>query len=185
MNALRTVAVAAASFFLCACLRSSLPELGDVPAFSLIGEDGQPFKSTEELQGKVWVADFIFTTCNGPCPRMSTHMHHLQELTGEMADVQMVSISIKPEEDTPEVLEAYARRYKYDPQRWHFLTGPPEQVQAVSKDTFHLGDVNADHSARFALVDRKMRIRGYYELANTDALKELLADISSLRKEVL
>ncbi|MBI5281429.1 MAG: SCO family protein [Candidatus Solibacter usitatus] len=185
MRLLRIAAVVLAGAFLSGCLKSNLPELGDVPAFELTGEDGSAFRSAEELAGKVWVADFIFTTCNGPCPRMSTHMQRLQEMTAEMTDVQMVSVTIDPKTDTPEVLAAYARRYKHDPARWHFLTGRPADLQALGKDAFHLGDVNVDHSARFALVDRKMRIRGYYELADSGALKQLVADIASLRREVL
>lgn len=167
-------------------LRSSLPLLGVVPPFQLTAENGQPFHS-RELEGKVWVADFFFTTCNGPCPRMSTQMRQVQQSTLDLPDVRLLSFTIDPAHDTPEILAAYARRYKAVSSRWRFLTGDPADLRRLSSDTFHLAEVGGslEHSSRFALIDRKFRIRGYYDTSTTNAIPQLLDDIRKLRKEVL
>jgi protein SCO1 len=167
-------------------LRSPLPVLGTVPPFELTAESGEAFHSSE-LDGQVWVADFFFTTCNGPCPRMSVQMREVQEATRDLSDVRMISFTIDPATDTPDVLSAYARRYKANPARWHFLTGEPRALSRLSSDTFHLAEVGGalEHSSRFALVDRKGRIRAYYDTSTTNAIPQLLEDILKLRKEVL
>lgn len=182
---LRLALLCAASVFLSSCLSSGLPELGQVPPFSLTGEDGQPFQSSAELAGKVWVADFIFTTCNGPCPRMTALMRKVQDSTAEFEDVQLVSFTVDPKTDTPEKLAEYARRFRYNPSRWHFLTGPPAELQRISYDTFHLGGLGPEHGTRFAVVDRKGRIRAYYETSDSSAIRQLVEDVRKLRKEVL
>lgn len=181
----RLAALCAASLFLSACLSSGLPDLGQVPQFSLTSEDGKPFHSEAELNGKVWIADFIFTTCNGPCPRMTALMRKVQDATAEFDDVQIVSFTVDPKNDTPEKLAEYARRFRYDPSRWHFLTGPPTELEKLSNDTFHLGGLGAEHGTRFAVVDRKGRIRAYYESTSTDTIRDLVEDVRKLRKEVL
>jgi protein SCO1/2 len=167
-------------------LRSSLPILGTVPAFELIAENGQPFHSAQ-LEGNVWVADFFFTTCNGPCPRMSVQMREVQQATLDLNDIRLLSFTIDPANDTPEVLTAYARRYKALPARWRFLTGPPDALRILSSNTFHLAEVGGslEHSSRFALIDRKMRIRAYYDTSTTNAIPQLLEDIRKLRNEIL
>ncbi len=79
----------------------------------------------------MWVADFVYTTCTGPCPMMSSQMHQLQNSTAEMTDVKLVSFTVDPAHDTPTVLAAYAKHFKQDPYRWHFLTGDMSQLNAV------------------------------------------------------
>lgn len=181
----RLAALCAASLFLTACLSSGLPEIGRVPQFTLTGEDGQRFQSAAELNGKVWVADFFFTTCNGPCPRMTALMRKVQDATAEFDDVQLVSFTVDPRNDTPEKLTEYARRFRYNPARWHFLTGSPAELELLSDDTFHLGGLGPEHGTRFAVVDRKGRIRAYYESSDSSAIRQLVEDIRKLRKEVL
>lgn len=170
----------------CTALHSGLPEYGSVPSFTLTSQSGESFRG-QELLGKVWVADFFFTTCNGPCPRMATQMYKVQQATRDLEDVRLVSFTIDPATDTPEALAAYARRYKADAERWHFLTGPAEELRKLSYDTFHLSEVGGslEHSTRFALVDRKGRIRGYYDTADTSSIPQLIEDITKVRKEVL
>ncbi len=85
-----------------------LPSLGTVPTFELVNQDAQPFGSAQ-LAGKIWIADFIFTTCPGPCPIISTRMSELQRPL-EKTDVHLVSFTVDPEKDTPEVLRAYAEK---------------------------------------------------------------------------
>jgi protein SCO1/2 len=162
---------------------SGLPDLGQTPEFTLTAEDGAPFGSAQ-LKDKVWVANFIFTTCNGPCPRMSAQMKRLQEATRDVAGLRLVSVTIDPARDSVEALSAYSRRYKADPARWRFLTGKPEDIRRVSLDAFRLSDVGGalEHSSRFALVDRKGAIRGYYDTTDSGALEQLEEDIRKLAR---
>lgn len=183
--AIRIAALCAAALALPACLSSGLPELGQVPPFTLTGEDGRRFESTKELADKVWVADFIFTTCNGPCPRMTALMKRVQEATKDLEDVQLVSFTVDPKNDTPAKLAEYAQRFRYNPARWHFLTGEPAELEKLSDDTFHLGGLGPEHGTRFAVVDRKGRIRAYYETSDSSAIRQLVEDVKKLRKEVL
>ena len=137
----------------------ALEDYGVVPDFELTNEQGQPFKSSQ-LIGTPWIADFIYTTCPGPCPRMSSIMTRLQT---ESVGFRMVSFTIDPARDTPEVMAAYGKRFNADPNRWTFLTGPRETLQMLNRKGFKLGDVDGsmDHSTRFVLVDRNMHIRGF------------------------
>lgn len=175
------------SLALAGCLRSNLPDYGTVPPFRLIDQAGQPFDSARRLAGKTWVAAFIFTTCNGPCPRMTAQMRKVQDATRDLEDVFLVSISIDPATDTPSRLAEYAARFKADPARWSFLTGEEPVIRALGVDTFHLADPHEKlaHSSRFALVDRKSRIRGYYDTALSGAIDEIVADIRKVRGELL
>ncbi len=176
---------AALVFTACGTKSQSLPHLGPVPAFELTREDGQPFSSAKSLQGNVWIADFIFTNCPGPCPRMTQHMKHLQDQTEGIDALKFVSITVDPERDSPEALKAYATRFKADPGRWYFLTGTQQALQHLSKDVFRLSDVAADleHSTRFVLVDKLGRIRGYYATADASFMGRIIEDAKSLVKE--
>jgi protein SCO1 len=165
-----------------------LSSLGTVPKFELINQDNQLF-GTEQLAGKIWIADFIFTTCPGPCPIISTRMSELQRPL-EKSDVHLVSFSVDPEKDTPEVLRAYADKLRKHPLRWDFLTGPRDAIYSLSKDGFKLGVSDGSeeeggpiHSTRFVLVDRRGIIRGYYDALAPDAVTKLLADTNHLLRE--
>ncbi|MCB1022258.1 MAG: SCO family protein [Acidobacteria bacterium] len=182
-----------ALFFACA-QPEPLPEYGQTPAFELTERSGRTVSSSE-LAGKVWVADFIFTTCAGPCPLMSTHMASLQRaLDGR--DVELVSFTVDPERDTPEVLSAYAKRYKADPERWLFLTGEKQALYDMIKKGFLLavddgsltqGDTPGPgivtHSVKFVLVDQQGLIRGYYSGEEAGVVDAILPDIDRLLAE--
>jgi protein SCO1/2 len=159
------------------CGGSSLPVLYDVPPFTLTSEQGAPF-SSDSLKGQVWVADFIFTHCPGPCLRLSHQMKQLQDQT----QARLVSFTVDPQRDTPAVLEQYARRYRAQSARWNFLTGPADQLNYLSRTVFKVGDIQADlvHSTRLILVDRQMRIRGFYDSADAEAMPQLIAAIAAL-----
>ena len=165
-----------------------LPSLGTVPSFELINQDAQPFGSPQ-LSGKIWIADFIFTNCPGPCPIISTRMSELQKPLGK-SDVHLVSFSVDPEKDTPEVLRAYADKLRKEPLRWDFLTGALPAITTLSRDGFKLGFSEAEssetgpvHSTRFVLVDRRGTIRGYYDALAPDGVTKLLADTNHLLRE--
>jgi protein SCO1/2 len=162
--------------------RGSLPSYGVVPDFTLTDQTGQPFDSRIELTGKVWLANFVFTTCSGPCPRMSAEFRNIRDSAAEWKDFRLVSFTIDPQRDTPETLGAYARAYGAERPTWAFLTGPAQQLGLLSDNTFHLAklDGSLEHSTRFALVDRKGRIRGYYDSRDKESLGELKEHIQQL-----
>jgi protein SCO1/2 len=165
-----------------------LPSLGAVPPFELVNQDAQPFGSPQ-LAGKIWIADFIFTSCPGPCPIISTRMSELQKPL-EKSDVHFVSFSVDPEKDTPEVLRVYADKLRKEPLRWDFLTGSRAEIYSLSRDGFKLGisdegddNQNPVHSTRFVLVDRRGIIRGYYDALAPDGVTKVLADTNHLLRE--
>ncbi|HWE00120.1 MAG TPA: SCO family protein [Bryobacteraceae bacterium] len=171
------------SVLLVACGREQpLPVLGSVPQFQLTDQLGHPFEGAM-LDGHVWVADFIFTHCEGPCPRMSSHMRAIQKETDP--SVRLVSFTVDPANDTPPVLESYGRNFGADDSRWRFLTGDPATLNSLDHDAFHLGNVGAglDHSTRFVLIDKKGRIRGYYGIAEGDPVARISKDAVRLEKE--
>lgn len=160
-----------------------LPVLGDVPAFHLTDQAGHDFSSAAALDGHVWVADFVYTSCEASCPRMSSQMHTIQTQTG--SDIRLVSFSVDPTRDTPAVLAQYAKRYAYDAARWSFLTGDVPTLNRLDQDAFKLGSIGdaIEHSTRFALVDKKGRIRGYYGIAEGDPAERIAKDAARLEKE--
>jgi len=166
----------------------AVPSYGMVPPFQLVNQNGQPFGSAQ-LNGKIWIADFIFTSCRGPCPLISTRMSELQKPL-EKTDVHLVSFSVDPETDTPEVLRGYAEKLHAEPKRWDFLTGPKPTIYKLSHDGFKLAISDGSdaeeipvHSTRMVLVDRQGQIRGYYEGTEADAMTKLLADTNHLLRE--
>jgi len=171
---------------LAACApQEPLPIHYSIPAFELTAQDGRKFSSQSELQDKIWVADFIFTTCTGPCPRMSRQMKQVHEATSDLANLRYVTFTVDPKNDTPEVLAAYAKRYAADTSRWSFLTGSQEDLHRLKLEAFKLGSVDGslNHSTRFVLVDRKSRIRGFYGTTGEDGIPQLLRDLKQLANE--
>ena len=158
-----------------------LPKLGSIPSFEFTDSDGNLI-SQEDLSGKIWVADFIFTTCTMACPVMTGNMNLIHKAFKNNDKVRIVSISVYPEYDTPEILKEYASRYNANTNRWHFLTGPEENVKRVIKNGFKMGDYEdiIFHSEKFALVDQNGNIRGYYNGIKTDDIKTLKKDIRVL-----
>ena len=161
-----------------------LPVYWQGPAFQLTAQSGQPFDS-KSLEGDIWVADFIFTTCPGPCPRMSSQMRGVQSAVASMPDVKLVSFTVDPKNDTPTALAAYATRYRAEAGRWFFLTGDQAALETLCRTGFKLGDVDGSlvHSTRFVLLDRHSRVRGLYSTSEDGALPKLLHDIRTLEGE--
>lgn len=171
-----------------------LPVLSEVPDFVLTERSGRSV-SRADFEGEVWVADFIFTTCAGPCPLMSRHMARLQDRLGERK-VRLVSFTVDPERDTPEILAEYAKRYGADPDRWLFLTGEKQALYDMIRKGFLLaiddGSLSADgkpgpgiitHSVKFVLIDGAGRIRGYYSGEEADVAEKILPGIDRLLAE--
>src|SRR5580698_3167463 len=167
---------------LAGCGQKPLPLMGDVPAFQLTDQLGRTFSSAT-LHGHVWVADFVYTNCEGPCPRMSSRMHGIQKATD--SGVKLVSFTVDPQRDTPQALAEYGRKFGADDARWSFLTGDAATLDMLDHDAFKLGNLGAsmDHSTRFVLVDKKGRVRGYYGLADGDPVARVAKDAARLQAE--
>ena len=166
----------------------TISSYGALPPFELINQDVESFGSAQ-LAGKIWIADFIFTSCPGPCPIISSRMSELQKPL-EKTDIHLVSFTVDPEKDTPEVLRAYAEKLHAQPKRWDFLTGSRAAIYALMRGGFKLA-VSDDsdeagmpvHSTRAVLVDRRGVIRGYYDALAPDAVTKVLADANHLFRE--
>ncbi len=161
--------------------RVNLPMLGQTPAFQFTDNYGRPFGDRQML-GKVCVVDFIFTRCVGVCPVMAESMSELYRAFRGVQDVQFVSISVDPAYDTPEILDQYGKRLGVTDDRWVFLNGPIAEVIRVCENGFLLPaeDLPMGHSAKFMLVDRRGRIRGYFD--SDDDMTPLKAKIALLLK---
>ena len=162
----------------------SLPVIGGIPDFEFIDSEGRDV-GLSTLKGKVWVADFIFTTCTMACPIMTGNMNIIHKKYKKNDDLRLVSISVYPEYDTPEVLKKYASQYEANTDTWHFLTGNESTVKEVIKDGFKIGDYEdiIFHSEKFALVDRNGMIRAYYNGMKSEDMKKLKKDINNLLKQ--
>jgi protein SCO1 len=174
-------AISSAAAVLSACGVHVLASYSTVPDFTLIDQSGAQFQGAATLKNTVWIADFIYTTCPGPCPRMSSQMHQIENaLAGD--PVKLVSFTVDPDRDTPPVLAEYAGHFGAKPGVWYFLTGDKSTLQHLDRDVFYLGNVDGtlEHSTRFVLIDRTGRVRGYYESPDENAIRRLIADAKSL-----
>jgi protein SCO1/2 len=168
-----------------------LPVLGELPAFSLIDQDGRSFGKAD-LGGKVWLAGFIFTRCPTICPAITATMGRIQHRArGIENDFRLVSFSVDPAYDTPTRLTEFAAKHRASPRMWRFLTGPLDAVRTTVVDGLKIamGDGVAEgeqdfasimHGTHFVLVDKAGRIRGYYNSSDADVVDRVLADASML-----
>jgi cytochrome oxidase Cu insertion factor (SCO1/SenC/PrrC family) len=168
-----------------------LQAFGAVPEFSLIERDGRRI-TLSDLKDKVWIVNFVYTNCPDTCPIQSAQMREIQEDSKNEKDLRLVSITVDPERDTPEVLTEYATRFSADPVRWFFLTGEKETIYKFAQEGFRLGAVEIPHekrpesgashthSPRFVLIDREAQIRGYYVSTEPEAMTRLRRDLKIL-----
>lgn len=173
-----------------------LPRHAHVPAFRLVERSGRAV-SLEDLRGKVWIADFIFTRCRGPCPLMTARLAELAAALAGEADLRIVSISADPDFDRPELLARYAEEHGATDPRWLFLTaeeGRRDAVARLSRGMLLAAEPRAGetagetageilHSDRLVLVDRGGAIRGYYDPLDEESRARLLGDARRLLRE--
>lgn len=176
----------------CGDRASSLPVIADTPPLSLLDQTGKPFNQ-QRLSGKIWIANFMFTSCPDVCPLLTSKMRSLQLRFGKhKQQVEFVSISVDPDHDTPVVLSKFAREHDADFSNWSFLTGPADQVRSVVMEGFKqaMQEVPATdneprnilHGTHITLVDKHGQIRGFYRTDNA-ALLKLTQDAQQLMKE--
>ena len=162
--------------------QAALPVYGDVPAFTLVDQQGQAV-SRDTLRGSVWVADFIFTRCAGQCPMMAAQMAQLAAQLPPRSGVRLVSFTVDPVWDTPDALARYAQAHPSS-SAWSFLTGEEATIRRLCREGFHLAfseqGTDAEpltHSTRLVLVDRQGRIRGSYDATDEAAMHQLGRDL--------
>ena len=164
-------------------LPGPLPMLGKLPEFQLLDQHEQSF-GTSELDGKVWVANFIFTRCPTICPAFSEKMGEIQHRTrGLGSNFHLVSFSVDPDYDTPERLMAYAKRFRASPATWRFLTGSMDTVKStiVKGLKISMGNEGPEgtfegifHGSHFVVVDQKGQIRSYIDSNDDDAVDRVV-----------
>jgi protein SCO1/2 len=166
-----------------------LPVLAEIPRFELVDQEGRPFGS-RELEGRVWVASFIFTRCTTICPAITAQMARIQGRTRELAPAfHLVSFSVDPGYDTPERLAIYARAHRASPRLWSFLTGPEEAVKgavvqglrvSMGRDAADTGPGGIFHGSHLVLVDGRGRIRGFYDSEEEKVVDRVVRDAGLL-----
>ncbi len=165
-----------------------LPEMFPVTPFTFVDQAGAPL-GLDELRGKVWVADFIFTLCPGMCKKLSARMGQIQKSLAAKPgweDVRLISFSVDPDYDTPSVLAAYAKKQGADEGHWRFLTGTRAALWSFSQSGLKLavGEPPAGHgepiihTSKMVLVDRDGRVRGYYDGLTDEGQAELERDVA-------
>ncbi len=171
-----------------------LERLVRVPEFTLTERSGQPI-SRDDLLGRVWIADFMFTRCANVCITMSKQLGRIQRTIerfapSEQQRLRLVSFTLDPEWDTPERLTDYAQAYGASPDIWYFVTGDRERIMALMEGGFLLPGATSEtpsgpiiHSSKFALVDAEGWVRGFYEGIDRDAVMPLLEDARRLLRE--
>jgi protein SCO1 len=157
-----------------------------VPAFQLTSEEGEDF-SSESLKGKVYVANFIFTRCEGQCKDMSNQLIRVQEAFKNKKDFTIVSFTVDPEHDTANVLKEYALQHQAISGKWVFLTGKKEYIYNLGQTGFFVSTmeekdkpVNFLHSEKFILVDQRGWIRGFYDGTDQKEVDRLITEIKVL-----
>jgi protein SCO1/2 len=160
-----------------------------VPEFSLIGADGRTITKSD-LSGRVWLADFVFTRCSGPCPTLSARMQSLQSALADHPEVKLVTFTLDPKNDTPSVMADYAKRFHADPNRWWFLTGDDEAVMhnLVEKGLKQTvipakDDRPIIHSVYIIVIDKAGRIRSAHDGLDPQSKRLLLRDVKTLLAE--
>lgn len=160
-----------------------------IPDFELTNQNGEQF-SSEELDGKIYVADFFFVSCPTICPKMTTHMLELQKHFYDLKDFHLVSFTVNPEHDSVEVLKEYAQNIRAMDTVWDFLTGPKDLIYDLGYKGFMVNAMEDEaapggflHSQWLVLVDKKGRIRGYFDGTSTTETNNLMDAIEILFKE--
>lgn len=177
-----------ATFVISGCARVPAP-IRALPDFSLtaVTVDGTSPLDLRALHGRAWIVDFVYTRCAGPCPMLTANMAGLQKRLPK--SVGLLSFTVDPDHDSPEVLSVYARDFKADPQRWFFVTGEKPELVNLFRDGFQIAVAesatapvgqNVAHTTKFVLLDGEGRIRGYYDGDDRDSLDKLAADASRL-----
>ncbi|HTL31811.1 MAG TPA: SCO family protein [Kofleriaceae bacterium] len=178
--------------FVCRPADKPLPDLATIEDFTLVDEMGRPF-TDDALHGHVTIVDFIFTRCDTICPINTMKMERIQAKTEDVAkQIKLVSFSVDPTYDTPAKLLEYATKYRYEPDRWRFVTGDMKTVNDTIERQFMTsmmrlpdkpnGIPDISHQGYFLLLDKNAHLRGIYDSDRINQLDELLHDARQLAR---
>lgn len=170
---------------------SQYQSIHQIPAFSFKNQEGDII-TNKSIAGKIYVANFFFTSCRGICPKMTSHMYLLQEAFKEDTTILFLSHSVTPESDSVSVLKKYALEHKVNRKQWHLLTGSKKELYDLAKKQYFAGDTIGDyqtgneflHTENFILVDQQQRIRGVYNGTLLVEIERIKEDIAILKKEL-
>jgi len=171
---------------------NDMSDFHKIPEFKLLNQFGNTI-SEETVNGKIYVADFFFATCPGICPKMAGNMSIVQKAFEKDDQVLLLSHSVTPEQDSVSALKTYGDRNNCQPGKWHLLTGDREQIYTLGREAYFVEEdmglkKSKDdflHSENFLLVDQNRRLRGIYNGLNSTDVQQLIADIHTLKKEML
>ena len=157
-----------------------------IPEFTFTNQEGKPI-GRAQMEGKITVVDFFFTSCPSICPVMSKEMARVNDMFRDEPQVQLMSISIDPEYDTPQILKEYADEHQAIPGKWHFLSGPKQETFQLARCGFVLPALDGNgvpddfvHSDKFMLIDEQGRIRGYYSGTTREEVDLLMLETKML-----
>lgn len=157
--------------------------------FKLYNQNGDTI-TQDFYEGKIYVADFFFTTCQTICPIMTDHMLKIQEELKNDPDVLLLSHTVIPNADSVPQLKKYALEKGVDDQKWNLVTGDKKQIYELARKSYLAAKSEGDagpfdmiHTENFVLVDKEKRIRGFYDGTSPEAINDLLHDIEILKKE--
>ena len=156
--------------------------------FSLTNQNGEQI-TQKDYEGKIYVADFFFTTCQTICPVMTDHMVKIQKELQQDNDVLLLSHTVTPEIDSVPQLKKYALEKGVDDQKWNLVTGSKKEIYNLARKSYlaakdlPYSEYDLIHTENFVLVDKKRRIRGFYDGTNPDEIARLLEDIEVLKAE--
>lgn len=162
-------------------------KLHQIADFEFINQNGDTI-TQDTYKDKIYIADFFFTTCQTICPIMTDNMTKVQEQIKNMDDVMILSHSVTPEIDTPEVLKQYAIKKGVDNSKWNLVTGKKEDIYYIARKSYlavKTGDpselYDMVHTENFVLIDKKRRVRGFYDGTKIEDINKLIEDIKTLR----
>ena len=157
--------------------------------FEFTNQNGKKI-TQKDYENKIYVADFFFTTCPTICPKMTDNMVWLQEQIKNNPKVMLLSHSVTPDIDTPEVLKNYALEKGVIDSKWNLVTGNKKDIYYIARKSYLVVKTGKPeelydmvHTENFVLVDQKRRIRGFYDGTNIEEVKKLLEDINFLSQE--
>jgi len=160
-----------------------------IAKFNLVDQRGKEYNS-DSLNGKMYIANFFFTTCPSICPKMTKNLNILQDSIANLQNVAIVSFSVMPWIDTVNKLKVYGAENHVNPVRWHLLTGNKSTIYALGSASFFadknpLNDTSTFiHTDKMYLIDTHQQIRGVYNATNIDDIGRVLSDIKILKKEI-
>ena len=157
--------------------------------FSFVNQNGKTI-TQKDYEGKIYVADFFFTTCGSICPKMTTNLSAIQKAFSNNPKVKLLSYTVFPETDSVPILKAYAKKNHIDDTKWNLVTGDKKEIYTMARKSYLAVKMGKPselydmvHTENFVLVDTKKRVRGFYDGTNKEDIKRLIADITFLSNE--